>query len=189
MRADNLGRWVDELAASIEDLEKKVNRLEVEPVPVPTDEYKMECSLLLTASVSTEEQTVITGQDLGDLTGYDFILVTLESVADGVTGETLCPGSLFEASKVFQISTPGLYMNDPESGYQNYAALKFFWEQVNVEGELVDYLTFTPMLLETTGTRTAKIYGLKIERVVEARTGFIKKAANAVKRILRKEDK
>lgn len=189
MRADNLGRWVDELSASIEDLEKKVNRLEVEPVPVPTDEYKMECSLLLTATIDAEAQTVISGQDLGDMTGYDFILVTIESVSDGVTGETLCPGSLFEASKMFQISTPALYMNDPDGGYQKYAAFKFYWYQLDVEGTMVDFLQFDPQLLSAIGTRTAKVYGLKIERVVEARTGFIKKAAKAVKKILGKEGK
>lgn len=191
MRADlsNLGKWIDELSNQVADLRREVMLLETEPVPVPTDEYKMECSLLLTADINAATQNDISGSELGDLTGYDFILVTLWSLSDGISGETLCPGSLFESGKIFQISTPALYMNDPESGFLKYSAFKFYWYQVNVEGVMVDYLTFTPMLVETEGNRTVQIYGLKIERAVEERTGFIKKAAKAVKKILRKEDK
>lgn len=32
MRTDNLGRWIDELAASIEDLEKRVKSINIKPV-------------------------------------------------------------------------------------------------------------------------------------------------------------
>lgn len=32
MKTDNLGRWIDELAASIEDLEKRINKINITPV-------------------------------------------------------------------------------------------------------------------------------------------------------------
>lgn len=185
MRTDNLSRWVDELAATIEDLEKKVNAIETEPIPVPTDEYKLECTQLISgATISAEQPTELFS--IPDLTGYDMLMVTLETVLDGITGQTFCPGSLFEASKHFNISTPQLYMNDPTSGYARYSAFSFHWEQRQVESELVDILAFDPALLQQTGERTVNVYGLKIERIVEDRTGFIKKVVN---KILRKEKK
>lgn len=188
MKADlsNLGKWVDELKADIEDLDKKIDAIQPEPTPTPGGDYNLTCTTLISsATISAEQQTDLT--PIPDLTGYDLIMVTIESVSYGIEAQAICPGVLFEASKQFCLQTPQLYMADP-TGVANYSAFRFHWEQVNVEGTLVDYLHFDPMLLTTTGTRTIAVYGLKIEQAVTERDGLLKKAAKAVKKILGKEE-
>ena len=87
MRTDNLGRWVDELQAAIEDLEKRVNSISISP-PVPGNQIIIED---LGEEPIYTALYLPTGKALSD---YQYFLVTVIMSDTGIY-DTVAEGLIF----------------------------------------------------------------------------------------------
>lgn len=165
MRTDNLSRWVDELAATIEDLEKRVDHISIAP-PAPGNQIIIED---LGQSPIYANLTLPTGKTLND---YQYLLVTVISA---------------NADLFYDTMAEGLFTNTyGEVGYtQNYIfgnSEYTFMMQTPAENEI-------GLSQQTSQSEQYLIYRLQGIKYVEPETAtnrsLLKRAADAVKNIMK----
>lgn len=168
MRADNLGRWVDELAASIEDLEKRVAKIQAAPAPEPSNTITIE---------DFGSENVFANMDLPDgkeLTDYDYFNISIQHT-DG------------------DVIACGLIQNlfDPDhigSQYFYFGNVTYTFMLVLVPGYETE-LGVIQVTSEDINGATYTVQGINYLVPDTRSRSFLKKAAKAVKKILGKEDK
>lgn len=168
MRTDNLGRWVDELAATIEDLEKRVAKIQATPAPEPSNTITIE-------DFGTEN--VFANMDLPDgkeLSDYDYFNISIQ----GEYGDVLACGLI---QNLF----------DPEhvgSQFFYFGNVTYTFMLVLVPGYETQ-LGVIQVTSEDIYDATYTVQGINYLVPDTRSRSVFKKAAEAVKKILRKEDK
>ena len=168
MRSDNLGRWVDELAATIEDLEKRVAKIQATPAPEPSNTIIIE-------DFGTEN--VIANMDLPDgkeLTDYDYFNISIQDAEGSVIACGLIQ-NLFDSEHV-------------GSQYFYFGNVTFTFTLVLVPGYETQ-LGVIQVTSEDITDATYTVQGINYLVPDTRSRSFLKKAADAVKKILGKEDK
>lgn len=182
-----LEKWINELQCEIDALKRR----EQSTPPSPSGGYELQFSTLIdNERISGESATTLGVDDpLPNMTGFDFIVVTLNSALDGVVGIVYCPSSLFEAGKNFYVSTPQIYMQDP-TNYSNISSYSVHWERRHYDIGDRDELTLTPTLSSMQNDRWVSVYGVKLATANNLlSTSLLTKAKTAVKNAVSKTRK
>lgn len=168
MRSDNLGRWVDELAATIEALEKRVDKIQATPAPEPSNTIIIE-------DFGTEnvfsDMNLPAGKELSD---YDYFYVSIQEAGGNVIACGLIQ-NLFDpahiGSQLFYFgNVTYTFMLVLVPGYETELGV------IQVTSEDINDGTYT-------------VQGINYLVPDTRNRSFLKKAAKAVKKILGKEDK
>lgn len=167
MKADttNLGKWIDELTAAIEDLEKRVDSINIDP-PAPGNQIIIED---LGQSPIYANLTLPTGKTLND---YQYLIVTVISA---------------NSTRYYDTMAEGLFTNTyGEVGYpQNYLfgnSEYTFMMITPAENEI----SLSQKTSQSEQNLIYRLQGIKyVEPEIASNKSLLKRAANAVKNIMK----
>ena len=167
MKADttNLGKWIDELTAAIEDLEKRVDSINITP-PTPGNQIIIED---LGQSPIYDNLTLPTGKTLSD---YQYLLVTVIMANSTLYYDTMAEG-LF-TNTYGEVEYPQNYI---------FGNSEYTFMMITSDGNEIS------LSQKTSQSEQYLIYRLQGIKYVEPETvtnkSLLKRAANAVKNIMK----
>lgn len=168
IQIENTGRWFDELAATIEDLEKRVDKIQATPAPEPSNTITIE---------DFGSENVVATMDLPDgkeLTDYDYFNISVQDAEGSVIACGLIQ-NLFDPDHVgaqyfYFGNVTYTFMLDLVPGYETQLGI------IQVTSEDITDATYT-------------VQGINYLVPDTRSRSLLKRAASAVKKILGKEDK